>query len=151
MVKKGDKMKIVAAVAFTSMLILGGCAQSGVAEVDADASKYMLTSQSGVITDIKPVVVKDSGGGGAIGGISGAVIGSTMGGGRGSVLTMLAGGLVGLYAGNEIGKSNAQELSVTLDDKQEVIVISKGTEFGVGQRVKIIKRNGQIYNVELAK
>jgi len=144
-------MKILATVAFASMIMLGGCAQSGVPVVESDASKYMLTAQSGVITDVKGVVVKDSGGGAAIGGISGAVIGSTMGGGRGSVLTMLAGGLVGLYAGNEIGKSNAQELSVTLDDKQEVIVISKGTEFGIGQRVKIIKRNGQIYNVELAK
>lgn len=144
-------MKVLATVAFVSMVMLGGCAQSGVPVVESDASKYILTAQSGVITDVKSVVVKDSGGGTAIGGISGAVIGSTMGGGRGSVLTMLAGGLVGLYAGNEIGKSNAQELSVTLDDKQEVIVISKGTEFGVGQRVKIIKRNGQIYNVELAK
>ena len=144
-------MKMLATVVFASMVMLGGCAQSGVPIVDSDASKYILTAQSGVITDVKAVVVKGSGGGAAIGGISGAVIGSTMGGGRGSVLTMLGGGLVGLYAGNEIGKSNAQELSVTLDDKQEVIVISKGTEFRVGQRVKIVKRNGQIYNVELAK
>jgi len=144
-------MKSLAAVAFTSMIVFSGCAQYGVPVVESDASKYMLTSQSGVITDVKAVAVKDSGGGGAIGGISGAVLGSTMGGGRGSVLTMLAGGLIGMYAGNEIGKSNAQELSVTLDDKQDVIVISKGTDFGVGQRVKIIKRNGQIYNVELAK
>lgn len=144
-------MKSLAAVAFTSMIVFSGCAQYGVPVVESDASKYMLTSQSGVITDIKAVAVKDSGGGGAIGGISGAVLGSTMGGGRGSILTMLAGGLIGMYAGNEIGKSNAQELSVTLDDKQDVIVISKGTDFTVGQRVKIIKRNGQIYNVELAK
>ena len=144
-------MKSLAAVAFTSMIVFSGCAQYGVPVVESDASKYMLTSQSGVITDIKAVAVKDSGGGGAIGGISGAVLGSTMGGGRGSVLTMLAGGLLGMYAGNEIGKSNAQELSVTLDDKQEVIVVSKGTEFGIGQRIKIIKRDGKIYNVELAK
>ncbi|HLD23625.1 MAG TPA: glycine zipper 2TM domain-containing protein [Sulfuricurvum sp.] len=144
-------MKMLATVVFASMVMLGGCAQSGVPIVDSDASKYILTAQSGVITDVKAVVVKGSGGGAAIGGISGAVIGSTMGGGRGSVLTMLGGGLVGLYAGSEIEKSNAQELSVTLDDKQEVIVISKGTEFRVGQRVKIVKRNGQIYNVELAK
>lgn len=144
-------MKSLAAVAFMSMIVFSGCAQYGAPVVESDASKYMLTSQSGVITDVKAVAVKDSGGGGTIGGISGAVLGSTMGSGKGSVLTMLAGGLIGMYAGNEIGKSNAQELSVTLDDKQDVIVISKGTDFGIGQRVKIIKRNGQIYNVELAK
>lgn len=145
-------MKLIAIAVVTSMmLILGGCAQSGVPVLEADASKYVLTAESGLITDVRAVVLKDSGGGGALGGISGAVIGSTMGGGRGSVLTMLAGGLVGLYAGNEIGKSDAQELSVSLDTKQEIIVVSKGTDFTVGQRVKIIKRNGQIYNVELAK
>jgi len=144
-------MKLILAVMFTSMMILAGCAQSGVPVVDADASKYLLTSQSGVITDAKLVVVKDSGGGGFLGAFTGGVIGSTLGGGKGSTLAALGGGLIGLYAGNEIGKSNAQELSVTLDDKQEVIVISKGTEFVIGQRVKIIKRNGQIYNVELAK
>lgn len=144
-------MKILTAIAFTSMVMLGGCAQSGIPVLEADASKYVLTAESGIVTDVKAVVVKDSGGGGALGGISGAVIGSTMGGGRGSVLTMLAGGLVGLYAGNEIGKSNAQELTVTLDNKQEVIVVSKGSDFGIGQRVKIIKRNGQIYNVESAR
>ncbi|MDD2780099.1 glycine zipper 2TM domain-containing protein [Sulfuricurvum sp.] len=141
----------LAIISVGAMLILGGCATSGVPVLEADASKYVLTAESGLITDVKAVVLKDSGGGGAIGGISGAVIGSTMGGGRGSVLTMLAGGLVGLYAGSEIGKSNAQELSVSLDTKQEVIVVSKGTDFTVGQRVKIIKRNGQIYNVELAR
>jgi outer membrane lipoprotein SlyB len=141
----------LAAISLGIMLILGGCAASGVPVLEADASKYILTAESGLITDVKAVVLKDSGGGGAIGGISGAVIGSTMGGGRGSALTMLAGGLVGLYAGSEIGKSNAQELSVSLDTKQEVIVVSKGTDFTVGQRVKIIKRNGQIYNVELAR
>jgi outer membrane lipoprotein SlyB len=141
----------LAAISVGIMLILGGCAASGVPVLEADASKYILTAESGLITDVKAVVLKDSGGGGAIGGISGAVIGSTMGGGRGSALTMLAGGLVGLYAGSEIGKSNAQELSVSLDTKQEVIVVSKGTDFTVGQRVKIIKRNGQIYNVELAR
>ena len=144
-------MKLLVAIAFTSIVMFGGCAQSGVPVLEADATKYVLTAESGVVTDVRAVVVKDEGGGGTLGGITGAVLGSTMGGGRGSVLTMLAGGLVGLYAGNEIGKSNAQELSVTLDSKQEVIVVSKGTEFGVGQRVKIVKRNGQIYNVESAK
>lgn len=144
-------MKLLVSVAFASIVIFGGCAQSGVPVLEADASKYVLTAESGVVTDARAVVVKDSGNGGALGGITGAVLGSTMGGGRGSVLTMLAGGLVGLYAGNEIGKSNAQELSVMLDSKQEVVVVSKGTEFGVGQRVKIIKRNGQIYNVEAAR
>lgn len=142
---------IVAAVSSSIIMMLGGCAQSGVPVVDADASRYEMTSQSGVITDVRAVVVKDEGSGGLIGAIVGGVLGSTMGGGKGSVLTTLGGGLIGAYAGNEIGKSNAQELSVTFDVGQDVVVVSKGTQFTVGQRVKIVKRNGRIYNVELAK
>ena len=142
---------ILAAVSSSLIMILSGCAQSGVPQVDADASRYEMISQSGVITDVRAVVVKDEGGGGLLGTIVGGVLGSTMGGGRGTVLTTLGGGLIGMYAGNEIGKSNAQELSVTLDNKQDVVVVSKGTQFSIGQRVKIVKRNGRIYNVELAK
>lgn len=145
-------MKLIVAVIYSSIIIgLGGCAQSGVPQVDADASRYEMISQSGVVTDVRAVVVKDEGSGGFLGAIVGGVLGSTMGGGRGSVLTTLGGGLVGAYAGNEIGKSNAQELSVTLDNRQEVVVVYKGTQFFVGQRVKIVKRNGRVYNVELAK
>ncbi len=142
---------ILAAVSSSLIVMLSGCAQSGVPQVDADASRYEMISQSGVITDVRAVVVKDEGGGGLLGTIVGGVLGSTMGGGRGTVLTTLGGGLIGMYAGNEIGKSNAQELSVTLDNKQEVVVVSKGTQFSIGQRVKIVKRNGRIYNVEAAK
>jgi outer membrane lipoprotein SlyB len=142
---------ILVAVSSSIIMMLSGCAQSGVPQVDADASRYEMTSQSGVITDVRAVVVKDEGGGGFLGAIVGGVLGSTMGGGKGAVLTTLGGGLIGAYAGNEIGKSNAQELSVTLDNRQDVVVVSKGTQFRVGQRVKIVKRNGRIYNVELAK
>ena len=144
-------MKLMAVAVCSSIIMLSGCTQSGVPLLDADASKYELTSQSGVVTDVRAVVVKDEGGGGLLGAVVGTVLGSTMGGGRGTVLTMLGGGLMGAYAGNEIGKSNAQELSVTLDNQQEVVVVSKGTQFTMGQRVKIVKRNGRIYNVESAK
>jgi|GEM_PF-2701276 len=146
-------MKLMSVILSSSVvLMLAGCAQTGgIPEVDSAATRQILTSQSGVITDVRAVVVKGEGGGGMLGTIVGGVLGSTMGGGRGSVLTTLGGGLIGMYAGNEIGKSNAQELSVTLDDKLDVVVVSKGTAFEIGQRVKIVKRDGRIYNVELAK
>lgn len=142
---------ILVAVTSSIVMMLSGCAQSGVPIVDADATRYEMISQSGVITDVRAVVVKDEGNGGFLGALIGSVVGSTMGGGRGSVLTMLGGGLVGAYAGNEIGKSNAQELSVTLDAQYDVVVVSKGTQFVIGQRVKIVKRNGRVYNIELVK
>jgi len=146
-------MKLMSVILSSSMvLMLAGCAQTGgIPEVDSAATRQVLTSQSGVITDARAVVVKDEGSGGVIGAIVGGVLGSTMGGGKGSILTTLGGGIIGAYAGNEIGKANAQELSVTLDTREEIVVVSKGTQFGIGQRVKIVKRDGRIYNVELAK
>lgn len=144
--------KIILSVASVMVLMLGGCAQTGgIPEVEAQSTKYVMSSQSGVVTDARAVVVKDEGGGGLLGAVVGGVLGSTMGGGRGTALTTLAGGLIGMYAGNELGKSNAQELSVTLDNKEEVVVVSKGTAFVIGSRVKIVKRDGRIYNVEAAR
>lgn len=144
--------KIMLSVTSAMVLMLGGCAQTGgIPEVEAQSTKYVMSSQSGVVTDARAVVVKDEGGGALLGGVVGGVLGSTMGGGRGTTLTTLAGGLIGMYAGNELGKSNAQELSVTLDNREEVVVVSKGTAFVVGSRVKIVKRDGRIYNVEAAK
>ena len=144
--------KIILSVTSAMILMLGGCAQTGgIPEVEAQSTKYVMSSQSGVVTDVRAVVVKDEGGGSFLGAVTGGVVGSTMGGGRGSVLTTLAGGLIGMYVGNELGKSNAQELSVTLDSKEEIVVVSKGTAFGIGSRVKIVKRDGRIYNVEAAK
>ncbi|MCX6074057.1 MAG: glycine zipper 2TM domain-containing protein [Campylobacterales bacterium] len=137
-------------VAFSTsiVLILTGCATSGAPEVEADALHYELSYQVGVITDIKPVVVKDTGNGGLLGTVVGGILGSMIGNGRGSTLGFLGGGLIGMYVGNEAGKSNAQELSVALDNNQDVIVLSKGNEFMIGQRIKIVKRNGRVYNVE---
>lgn len=145
-------MKLLSNVlALSIVAILSGCAQTGgIPEVESQATKYVMSSQYGVVNDARAVVVKGEGGGAMLGAITGGVLGSTMGGGKGSVLTALAGGLIGMYAGNEISKSNAQELTVTLDNREEVVVVSKGTAFGVGQRIKIIKRDGRIYNVESA-
>ncbi|MFA6143980.1 MAG: glycine zipper 2TM domain-containing protein [Sulfurimonas sp.] len=139
---------VLAALSVSVVVLLTGCATSGVREVDADALHYELSYQVGVITDIKPVVIKDKGDGGFLGTVVGGILGSMIGNGRGSTLGFLGGGLIGMYAGNEAAKSNAQELSVALENNQDVIVLSKGNEFMVGQRVKIVKHNGRVYNVE---
>lgn len=146
-------MKLVSNVlAFGMVVMLAGCAQTGgIPEVESQATKYVMSTQYGVVNDARAVVVKGEGGGAMLGAVTGGILGSTMGGGKGSVLTALAGGLIGMYAGNEISKSNAQELTVMLDSKEEIVVVSKDTAFVVGQRIKIVKRDGRVYNVEAAK
>ena len=129
-------------------LLLAGCATRGVNEVDSNAVNYELTYQVGTIESIKPVVIKDNGAGTFIGAISGLVLGSMIGKGRGSTLATLAGGLGGAYAGNQLNKANALELSVLLDDGRRVVVIAKGKTFYKGQKIRIVKHNGRVYSVE---
>ena len=128
--------------------IVAGCATRGVNEVDPSAVNYELNYEVGTIENIKPVVIKDNGTGTFVGAISGVVLGSLVGKGRGNTLATLVGGLGGAYAGNQIAKANALELSVLLESGRRVVVIAKGTNFYVGQRVRIVKRNGRVYSVE---
>jgi len=129
-------------------LFFSGCAARGVNEVDSSAVNYELSYQVGTIESIRPVVIKDNGAGTFIGAITGVVLGSMVGKGRGNTLATLAGGLGGAYAGNQINKANAMELSVALDDGRKVVVIAKGKSFYKGQRVRIVKHDGRVYSVE---
>jgi len=129
-------------------LTLGACASDGINEVNPDSTEYLMNYKDGIVTEIKPVVIKDTGTGGFLGAITGAVIGSTMGEGRGSALTTLGGGLLGAYAGNEAGKTNAQELTVELNNGSSVITITKGQKFSTGQHVRIVMENNRVVSVE---
>ncbi|VAW81322.1 hypothetical protein MNBD_GAMMA14-2458 [hydrothermal vent metagenome] len=63
-------------------------------------------------------------------------------------MATLGGGLLGAYAGNEIAKANAQELTVDLNNGSTVVVIAKGQKFSVGQHVRIVLENGNVVSVE---
>lgn len=129
-------------------LFLSGCATRGVNEVDPSAVNYELSYQVGTVESMKPVVIKDNGTGTFLGAITGTILGSLVGQGGGNTLATLAGGLGGAYAGNQVGKANALELSVLLDDGRRIIVIAKGKDFYKGQRIRIVKRDGRVYSVE---
>ncbi len=60
----------------------------------------------------------------------------------------LGGGLAGGYAGSEIGKANGSELSVELDNGEQVIVVVKGNHIKVGDRIKIIKDGNRVAQVD---
>ena len=135
-------------VSIVVLFSISGCARPGVQDVDAGAANQVLYSQNGIIESIRPVAVKDNGTGTFIGAITGTVLGSMFGHGRGNTLTTLAGGLSGAYVGNQVGKANAQELTVTLNNGQNIVVIAKGTRFHTGERIRIIKRGGRVVNIE---
>jgi len=129
-------------------ILITGCATNGVPEYDGKDYKQIKRYDTGVVTKSRPVVITDSGAGKFLGAIIGVVLGSTMGAGNGKTLTMLGGGLVGGYAGSEIAKANAQELSVALDNGEDVVVVIKGNKFESGDRVKIIKDGNKVAQVD---
>ena len=142
--------KVLVASSLTAMLILTGCATNSGPEYSGGSYQQIKTYEIGTVQSIRPVVISDNGTGTFIGAIVGTVLGSMVGQGRGSTLATLAGGLGGAYAGSQIEKANASELSVKLDDGRDVVVVVKGKNFLVGDRVKIIKdgnRADQVYRI----
>ncbi|MDD2789261.1 MAG: glycine zipper 2TM domain-containing protein [Sulfurimonas sp.] len=143
--------KSICIIAATSMLLLSGCATNNGPEYDGNSYNQIKRYDTGVVIESRPVIISDDGSGKFLGAIIGAVVGSTMGRASGRTLATLGGGLAGAYAGNEIGKANASELTVELDNGDNVVVIAKGKEIFAGDRVKIIKdgsRVAQVYRID---
>jgi outer membrane lipoprotein SlyB len=107
-----------------------------------------LSYQTGVVEDVKHVVIKDDGSGVFVGAYTGTVLGSMFGKGKGNILSTLLGGLAGAFVGYKADKANAEELFIRLDDGRNVVVIVKGVNIHKGDRVRLIKRGTKIVRVE---
>jgi len=128
--------------------LLSGCATNEGPEYSGHDYNQIKTFDIGVVTSQRPVVITDDGDGKLFGMIIGAVLGSTLGGGDGTTLTSLGGGIAGYYAGNEIAKANADELTVKLDNGSNIVVVVKGKHIETGDRVKIIKDGNKVAQVD---
>jgi len=133
-------------LAFTLILFTACSNKSGVA-YDYEGYKQIKEVIEGKVIEVRNVYIKDDGTGKIIGAIAGTVLGSTIGKGDGSTLAALGGAILGGVVGNEINKSNAQELTVTLDSKKTIVVISKETQIAVGDKIRIIKVDNEIQSV----
>ena len=144
-------MKKLVYLSVTALLLLSGCANHGGVEYSGKDYNQIKRYDIGVVVEARPVVISDDGTGSFLGAIIGAVVGSTMGRASGRTLATLGGGLVGGYAGNQIAKANAMELSVALDNGDNIVVVTKGTEIVAGDRIKIIKdgsKVAQVYKID---
>ncbi len=126
-------------ILFVSLFVFTGCAKHDVPEYDARSYKQIKSYDTGVVIDARDVAISDDGSGKFLGAIVGAILGSTTGGGNGRTLTSLGGGLLGGYVGKEVGRANAKELTVKLDNGRNIVVVAKGQDIRVGDRVRIIK------------
>ena len=128
-------------------LMLTGCATHQGPEYEGKSYNQIKTYELGTVTSVRPVVISDDGSGTFIGAIVGTVLGTTLGSGRGTTLTTLAGGLGGAYVGSQIGKANASELFIDLDNGQDIVTVVKGKGYSVGDRVQVIKAHGKVEQV----
>ncbi len=141
-------MKKYLYIALSTTVLITGCATNSGPEYDGANYQQIKRYDTGVVTKSRPAVISDSGIGKFLGAVVGAVLGSTLGQGNGTTLTTLGGGLVGAYAGNEIAKANAQELTISLDNGENVVVVIKGNKIHTGDRVKIIKDGNKVDQVD---
>ncbi len=141
------------AITMTAVLMwfpmMNGCATNQGPEYEGSSYDSIKRIEIGTVISERPVVVKDDGLGTFIGAISGVVLGSFVGGGRASSLGALGGGLAGAYAGSEVGKANAEELTVELNNGEVVVIVVKGEDtYQRGDRIKIIKDGNKVASVE---
>jgi len=130
-------------------ILLSGCTQMyNSNEVSLANTNEVLSYETGTVTDVKMVIIKDDGSGTMVGAYSGAILGSLFGGGRGNILSTLIGGLTGAYAGNKLDKANAQELFVKLDNGKNIVVIAKGVKIKKGDKVRLIMNGYRVVRVE---
>jgi outer membrane lipoprotein SlyB len=129
---------------FLALTILSGCSTANLRRADEVASV-----KRGIVTDIKAVTLagSTSGLGGASGATAGALIGvrSSSGGSfTRTIVSMLAGeilgGIAGIAAEKKLTEADGVELTIKLDDGLEIAVpVKKDSADGisVGDRVRI--------------
>jgi len=142
-------MKKLAIALFVGSLIFSGCTRLyNSNEVDLYNADMVLTYKTGVVEDVKKVIIKDDGSGVMTGMMTGTVLGSMFGKGKGNILSTLIGGLTGALAGYELDKANGEELFIKLDDGRDIVVIVKGINIHKGDKVRIIMNGNRIVRVE---
>ncbi|MBL0709023.1 MAG: glycine zipper 2TM domain-containing protein [Sulfurimonas sp.] len=143
--------KIGVSILTAVIVSFNGCATNEGPTYDGGSYSQIKRYQIGTVSNIRPVIISDDGRGKFFGMVIGAVLGSTVGSGRGQTLASLGGGVAGRYAGNEIAKANGNELTITLETGESVVVVLKGKTFKIGDKVKIIKDGNNVAQVDLVE
>ncbi len=120
-------------------LLMSGCARHQGYEYDARSYSHVQELRTGTVIDHRYVMVSDDGKGSFFGALFGAILGSNMGRGAGRDLATVAGAIAGGVVGSELGRANAEELTIELDNGEVIVVVVKGgNAFLVGDRVRLV-------------
>ena len=114
-------MKRLIFTLFSSFLIIfSGCANRGYTQADVG---NILVNYKGTVVHTREVNIKDSGEGTILGAIIGGIIGHQIGKGTGKGVATAAGAIAGGLAGNRLNQDIGQEVTIDLDNHQEVTTI----------------------------
>lgn len=139
------------ALASISVIALSGCAtgQYNPNVYQGSQANIIGGYQSGVVTAVRDVAIQDdpTGFGAVSGALIGGLIGSQVGGGSGqyigAAIGTTAGGVFGNSVENNTARTNAQEITVQLNNGSNLVIVQGNTQnISKGQRVKLMSNNG---------
>jgi len=143
------KKYIMTCVVVASTLLFSGCAMDGYTQNDVGSVK---TINRGSVVSTRNLTVGDSGAGSLLGGAAGGIAGSQIGRGDGKVAATIGGAIAGALLGGELNKDAGQELTIRLDNGQELITVYRVDKdapfmFRAGDRVIVETLNGKISSI----
>ena len=149
-------MKLIAIRAFALIFLLSACTQPGQSQYGfADVGKVTVV-KFGVIEDERPVDItgQNTGTGAAGGAAAGAIAGSAIGQGRGSLLALVGGAIIGGIAGHmtEQALQDRKGIEYTIDlDLGETVTVVQNIQkedapLAIGARCKV-QTSGQYQRV----
>lgn len=142
-------IRFFATFTFSSALLLfvPGCETSsqGSKTYTRGQAQQQMDVYTGTVLNVAQVTIEPetTGGGAAVGGIAGGVVGSTVGSGGGRKLATLGGALAGSAIGSRAEQQTRTkaglELEVELDDGRIIVVVQEEDDvFAVGDRVRVV-------------
>jgi len=150
--KQGLKRAVALAGIVGLAVIVGGCAnQSASSRVYTfDQAQRAQTVTLGYVVGVRPITIQasqPSGFGAIAGGALGIAAGNAVGGGSGRRLTTVGGAVGGAMAGNAIENASSRrqglEITVRLDNGQtRVIAQEADVPIFTGQRVQVVTQGG---------
>jgi len=127
--------KIIFINIFIIMFLFSGCSTSSEPEYE-----NIRVAEVGIVVKIQGLRVKDTGMGRQIGATVGSLLGSFVGEEKvATTLAILGGSIAGGYVGAEIGKADANELTINLDEGDSLMLITKDLDIEVGDRVEVVR------------
>jgi len=140
----------ILALGIATAVIFSGCATATHSSQNVGQISQV---HYGKVLHVASATISDDGlgtmGGTVLGGLAGSVVGK----GRGNTLAIVGGALAGGATGNQLNQSSGQELTILLNNGEEITTVvsnkTTGISFRPGDEVALRIRNGRVTRIDL--